>query len=324
MRILKVEFARLLARRAALVLLVAAVIVPTLIGVARVLDTRPPSQAEIAEAERMVAAESQARYIQRELERCLEKPKRYGAGRADDVQAACEERVLPQVDWYIYTPTLRLTEESKEGGGIAIVVVLSMLMLILGTTFAGHDWASGSMSNQLLFEPRRLRVWAAKATAVTVTAGGACALITTAWWLALAAVVSSRDGNASRAVVLDALQQGWRGAAVAAVAALSGYALAMLFRSTVASVAVIAGIAVAGGIVLAVSGFDNQWDPALNALAIVADGAKYWAQIPCPDGTQGCSEERVLTLAHGVATLGPATALAAVVSAVAFWRRDLS
>ena len=29
------------------------------------------------------------------------------------------------------------------------------MMLLVGTTFAGHDWNTGSMSNQLLFEPRR-------------------------------------------------------------------------------------------------------------------------------------------------------------------------
>ena len=45
-------------------------------------------------------------------------------------------------------------------------------MLLLGTTFAGHDWNTGSMSNQLLFEPRRERVWLAKALAVGMLTGG--------------------------------------------------------------------------------------------------------------------------------------------------------
>ena len=50
---------------------------------------------------------------------------------------------------------------SAKGSGLA-VVVSHLLLVLVGTTFVGHDWNSGSMSNQLLFEPRRLRVWAAK------------------------------------------------------------------------------------------------------------------------------------------------------------------
>ena len=51
------------------------------------------------------------------------------------------------------------------------MIVLAILMMLAGTTFAGHDWASGSVSNQLLFEPRRPLVWAAKAAVVTALAG---------------------------------------------------------------------------------------------------------------------------------------------------------
>ena len=42
------------------------------------------------------------------------------------------------------------------------------LRSLVGATFAGADWGSGSMTNQLLFRPRRLRVWPAKAAAVTL------------------------------------------------------------------------------------------------------------------------------------------------------------
>ena len=44
-------------------------------------------------------------------------------------------------------------------------------MVIAGCTFVGADWASGSMTNQLLFVPRRTRVWLAKAAAVTIWSG---------------------------------------------------------------------------------------------------------------------------------------------------------
>ena len=55
-------------------------------------------------------------------------------------------------------------------------------MIIVGTTFAGADWSSGSMSNQLLFEPRRPKVWLAKGAAVLVGTLVASAVILTAFW----------------------------------------------------------------------------------------------------------------------------------------------
>lgn len=321
-RLLRVELARLLARRAVLVLLAAAIVIPTVIGVARVLETQPPSTEEVAAAEQQAAEEADRRYIQRELQHCVDKPGRYGVANAEDVQQACEEAVLPRADWYLWYEPLTLTEE-RVGGGFAVVVVLSMLMLLVGTTFAGHDWASGSMSNQLLFEPRRLRVWAAKSVVVTAVAGLAAALVTTGFWLALTAVVDGRGGDAARAVVLDSLQMGWRGAAVAAGTALAGFALAMLFRSTVAALGVVAAVAIAGGIVLAVVGLGWAWDPSLNALAVVQDGATYWATAACPDGTPGCEVERVLPLWRGVTVLGGGLVVAVLASVLSFARRDV-
>ena len=46
-------------------------------------------------------------------------------------------------------------------------MLVTLVMLLAGTTFAGHDWNTGSMGNQLLFEPRRARVWGAKLAAVS-------------------------------------------------------------------------------------------------------------------------------------------------------------
>ena len=62
--------------------------------------------------------------------------------------------MLPQVEWYTNRPALDLDAQRRESG-LAVVVVLTMLLVLVGTTFVGHDWNSGSMSNQLLFEPRR-------------------------------------------------------------------------------------------------------------------------------------------------------------------------
>jgi ABC-2 type transport system permease protein len=324
-RLLRVELTRLLWRRAVLVILVVAVAIPTVIGVATVLNTRPPSDAELAYAEEQVAAESALPGVERQLQKCFDNPERFlGEPVPDDIQAACEENYLPQVEWYVYWDPLELAEEREQGSGLAVVIVMAILMMLVGTTFAGHDWASGSVSNQLLFEPRRSLVWAVKGAVVTALAGLFTGAVVTAYWLVLAVVARSRDLPTGDGLLLDCLQSGWRGAGVAAAAALAGYALTMLFRSTVAALGVLLAASVAGGIVLAVIGIDSVWNPGLNIAAVILDGATYWTDGPCgADGIGECQVERVLPLGRALWFLGSSMVLFAAASLVSFGRRDV-
>ncbi len=184
-------------------------------------------------------------------------------------------------------------------------------MFLAGATFVGHDWSTGSMSNQLLFESRRLLIWGAKALAV-MSAALALGLVTlTAYWLGLFAVVQSRDIDLRDGALLDCLQHGWRGAGVAAAAALGGYALTNLFRSTVFALGVLFGVSVAGGLLLASIGPDDPgWlDPTINALAVISDGTTYYVDVPdsCFNGPNGFDETDagVPAAAHAVPRAGP-------------------
>ncbi len=211
----------------------------------------------------------------------------------DDVETACEESYLPQPDWYVYWEQLDLAEERDNGSGLAVVIVLAILMMLAGTTFAGHDWASGSVSNQLLFEPRtaaglgRQGRGRHRADRPLRRRRGDRLLA------GAGAVAGSRDLRVGNGLLLDCLQSGWRGAGVAAAAALAGYALTMLFRSTVAALGILLAASVAGGIVLAVIGVDSVWNPGLNIAAVILDGAKYYAEGPCP-GRSGLRRQHVL------------------------------
>lgn len=324
-RLVRVELARLLARRAVLVLLALAVVIPGVIGVATVINSEPPPDDELARAEARAEREAEKPRIQRQLQRCIDNPDEWGVNPdIDDVEERCEEYMLPRADWYVYWDALELEQERDEGSGFVIVLVLAVLMLIAGTTFAGHDWASGSVSNQLLFEPRRLRVWTAKAVVVTAVAGALAAAVITAYWFLLAAVARSRDIAIPDGLVLDCLQSGWRGAGVAAAAGLAGYALTMLFRSTVAALGVLLAVCVAGGVVLAVIGIDSVWNPGLNLAAIVLDGTTYWTEVPCGGGDVGmCEVEKVLPLSRALWFLAPLLAAACAASLASFWRRDV-
>jgi len=65
-------------------------------------------------------------------------------------------------------------------------------LLLAGTTFAGHDWSTGSIVNQLIFEPRRRRMWLAKAVVVFL-AGLIVALVALlAFWTVLWGIASHR------------------------------------------------------------------------------------------------------------------------------------
>ena len=133
-----------------------------------------------------------------------------------------------------------------------------MVLLLAGTTFAGHDWNTGSMSNQLLFEPRRERVWLAKALAVGMLTGALALAVLVAYWTGIWATASIRDLPIQEHAVAAAYKQAVLGAGFAAGAAVFGYALTMLLRSTVGTlgtlfavgffcVVVVAGVLGLGG-----------------------------------------------------------------------------
>jgi hypothetical protein len=325
-RLFRVELIRFLSRRAVLVVLALAVVIPVVIGIARVLDTRPPSADTLASAQAQADQEAKRKVYQRQYERCLDYPESQLGQVPQDVEKACNESMLPQPNWFFYWEPLDLAQEREEGSGLAVVIVLAILMMLAGTTFAGHDWASGSVSNQLLFEPRRPRVWAAKAAIVAGATALFAGVVVTAYWLLLGAVASSRDIDTGHGLLLDCLQSGWRGAGVAGAAALAGYALTMLFRSTVGALGVLLAASVAGGIVLAVVGIASIWNPGLNVAAVILDGATYYADAPCPRGggpAEYCSVEKTLPISRALWFLGSGLVLFAAASIASFQRRDV-
>lgn len=328
-RLLRVELTRLRWRRAILLLLAAAIVVPAIFAVAAAINTKPPSAQERADVAQMVEDERAQPYIQRELKQCLKKPQNYGIQKDDpNLQAQCEQYVLPQPEWFAYYEDLSLIDE-REGSGLAVVVIITMIVMLVGTTFAGHDWNSGSMSNQLLFQSRRSRVWAAKALVLVGTSFVLALTVFTLYWLALWSLARSRDLPASNEILIDCLQHGFRGAAVAAGASFAGYALTMLFRSTVATIGVLFAVAIAGGTLIGVLGISQEWQPQVNLAAVIQDGATYYVQVPdtCygprPPAAGVCDEDRVLPAKQGALYLGSLIVLAGAASVVSFGRRDV-
>ncbi len=323
MRPLLVELDRLRSRRAVALILLAAALLTALLAATAIWDTRPVSAADRADAELQAATAAADPALQRDLDQCRAHPEEYfgSQGSAED----CDTLLTPRAEDYLNRNALDLGP-MVENRGVAVVMLTSALLIICGATFAGGDWSTGSVSNQLLFRPRRLPMWLAKAGAVTLGALVASAVLIGGFWLTMWLTAESRGIVTADRVLQDVQTMSLRGVAFATAGALGGYALTMLLRSTVATIAVLFAYAVVGeALVLAVPvERASQWSLANNVLAWVNDGTRVFdSDITCTPGRGGCIQSYTLGLGHGATYLGVLLTLAVVLSVLSFRRRDV-
>jgi hypothetical protein len=325
MRLLVVELTRLRWRRAIVVLLLACVVVPLVLLVGYGWSTRPLSDADVAQAKELAAQEASQPWVAEQIADCEEQPETYlGPGAT---AAECVETMTPTYESFLYRDVLRL-ETLRTDVGAAAITILTGLMMLVGTTFAGHDWNTGSMSNQLLFEPRRLRMWAAKGLAVLVTGALVGALVLAAFWAGAAALASSRDITAAPGIWSTILETQARGVLAVGIGGLLGYALTMLFRSTVATLSLMFGVAIAGSLlVVAILGDGAaRWLLPTNFLAFVLGGYSFYDPSACSysaDGMVAGNCERTLGAVDGGLVLAVVVAVSVALSLWSTQRRDV-
>ncbi|MGB0100119.1 MAG: hypothetical protein WBP61_07535, partial [Nocardioides sp.] len=176
--------------------------------------------------------------------------------------------------------------------------------------------------------------WTAKALAVTLVALVTATVVSTAYWLGLWLAIRSRDVPILDGALADSLLYGLRGAGFAAAAALGGYALTMLFRSTVATIGVLFAVSIAGGVFIGLIGLGEQWQPQKNVAAIVKNGTQYFSDPPesCYAGPRGdqrpepnseCDPYHDLSAWSGLGYYGAALVLVGGASVLSFRRRDV-
>jgi hypothetical protein len=316
------ELRRFWARRAvAVVLLVTAVLVALLAGSA-VWSTRPATADEVSAAQAEI--DKMGDSWKEEIARCQDAPEQYlGPGAQESQCAALQPRPMD----YVGRAELDLSSE-LDTRGVGLVVVLVGAAMVLAATFSGADWSSGAMGTQLVFEPRRLRVWVAKAVAVVVSVTLAAAVLSAAFWAVLYAVAAGRGLDVPGPVLTDVLAQSARGLALVAAAGLGAHALTMLLRSTVGALGLLFGYAVAGEVVVASLPFDkmSQWSLANNVQAWISDGVQVYDDSICGGrGFEGsCTPTYVLGAGHGAVYLAVLLLLVVLVSPLAFRRRDVT
>ncbi len=339
-RATRVELTRLRWRRAVVLLLVAAVVVPLAIAVVIGWQTRPVTDGELERAEQQVAREVDQPYYQRQLERCAERPERYGVRPRDvdlddplAVAAACEAQNLPQVDWFLQRSPLDLGRVYDDTVGVAVVTVVALLLVLLGATFAGHDWNTGSMGNQLLVESRRTHLWAAKGLAVLLVGLLLAAAVLAAFWGLLAALAWVYGEPVGDGVGGLVWAQSWRGVLLGGGAGLGGYLLTMLMRSTVATLGLLFLAAVVLPLLLSVSGIagNERLQPQYNALAWLTGPISFPQYDPSCQDLRGDREARVaagclvvVDRADAAVYLGSLVIVSGGASLVSFRSRDVA
>lgn len=323
MRLFRVELGRFRSRRAVVLIVLAAAVLTAVLAGSEIWNSRPVSAQERAVAEARAQADAQRPAFQRELEFCQENPEQYfGPGTP---AAQCEELMTPQPEWYLSRQPLNL-RGVLEGSGLGLILFVTALLIICGATYAGADWSTGSMSNQLLFEPRRAKVWATKGAAVL--AGGllVATVLVVAFWLVVYAVADARGITVPERLTHDVWWYGARGILLAGGGALGGYALTMLLRSTVGTLAVLFAYSVGGEALVLALPVDKatQWSLANNVFAWVKDGTEVFdPTITCGPGTEICRQSYWLGLDHGAVYLGTLLAVTVIGSLLLFRRRDI-
>lgn len=223
---------------------------------------------------------------------------------------------------------------------LGVVAACLLLALTLGATSIGAEWHAKTMAGLLVWEPRRLRVFAAKALAV-VAATVALALLALALAIGLAALVAAVRGDFSNPLppgvetqgpsapeltpVADALWLSLRGVVLTGGLGLAGCAAALLLRSTAAVLGV--AFAYVALVESAVRGFGWSVQQHLLSNEVAAwltpGGFEVYLPEPQLDGSVMSTAVHITHLHAGLVLLG----VIAVVAAVAAWtfrRRDIS
>jgi hypothetical protein len=219
---------------------------------------------------------------------------------------------------------------------VGVAIGVAVVGFIMGASSGGAEWSSRSMTLQLLFEPRRLRLLVVKwlGLGIVVVALAAVAMLVA---LGLGALTAGLRGtwDTQYSDLLepgDALGpslavMGLRGLVLVAIAATLGYAIAMLVRNTGASlgVAFVYFVVVENVARFALLRYGTQpFLLAENSAALIVPGG-----IPVVDGVEGPANNWEyhwiqLTNLRAFATLLGYAVLLSIPAAWSFTRRDVA
>jgi hypothetical protein len=217
---------------------------------------------------------------------------------------------------------------------IGAAIAAAGVAFLIGASSGGAEWSSRSMTLQLLFEPRRLRLllvkWlglvlctaalASLAMALAVGLGALTATVRGTWSSKFALVDELRDQLFSGMLLM-----GLRGLVLVAAAATMGYAVAMLVRNTGASlgVAFVYFVVLENGVRFILMKYGTEpYMLSTNAVAFLFPGG---LEVPgAKTGPYGQIETVDVGNLRAFVTVVAYTALLSVPAVWTFTRRDVS
>lgn len=321
-RLVRVELGRFFGRRAIAWLLLAGVLVTAALAFRTVWDTRPPTHNEVATAQARSAEAADEPSVQQELRECRAHPTSYLG--AHGHARSCRALLLPSAHSMLPRQELSVSGALRSDA-VRLAVLIAGLLVIAAATFAGAEWSWDTISTQLTFESRRTRVWVAKATAVVLGAALAGAALLVAYLAVLGLTAQARDLAVTGATWQHA---GWfllRAVALCAAAALGGFALTMLFRSTVATLALLFVYAAGGELLVLAFPLHGagRWAVGNNLYAWLHQHFSYFDRgAGCRPFTD-CDPMRSLGQLDAAWFLGALLVVAVLASLVSFRHRDL-
>jgi len=328
MRLTKVELRRLFARRLTTVAVLGALVIAGLMLFGTFQQAKPLSGAELT-SQRAQFDQAHKEWVvngDQQVQGCLTQQ---AEAKKTDPKAnlGCDQMEPKWESWG--KPAARFAE-MMPGTLLAGSYLLAFVGFLVGASFVGAEFGSGSMANWLTFEPRRMRVFASKLAAAglglipaTVAVLG---LLTAGVWL----IVGHFNPTAGTTAKVwgDLGGMGARSLGLALAATVTGAAIGVLLRRTAA----VLGIAI-GYLVLVEGVFRQQlqgaqtWMLQLNFAGWLKHGATYYINA-CTTGAQGnysCQNvEKVISFGHSATYLGLMVMFVVGLAAMVFRRRDVS
>jgi ABC-2 type transport system permease protein len=142
----------------------------------------------------------------------------------------------------------RTFEDTVRGMGVA----LGLLGVLLGSTFLAAEFGASGFGTQLLFEPRRWRLYGAKVAAVAIGCG-LVAVLLVAWTglgQYLASVLRGSTAGIDGGWLVDRAGNTLRAAGACGLAGACALAIGALARRTVVAVGIFFGLVIATGFLI--------------------------------------------------------------------------
>lgn len=323
MRLVLVELTRLRSRRAIAVLVAGAFVIAALVLANVLWSNRPVPASELAAAEQRAAQEAERPRLQRDIQRCEKHPEEYFGAGGD--AAECATEFAPRAEWFLDRD--QLDPVSLEFNlSLGITLFAAVIAVLLGATMIGAEWSAGSVGTQLLFEPRRTRVWTAKGSAIAAaTAAMGLLLFTLVWTGILLAYQAWDDTPLPAGFTQDLTTTGVRVMAFTALAGLAGYAVTMAARHTVVVLGLMLAYSVIGeGFLREFRRGVEPWLVSNNTYAWIQNG--YTIEVyprSCGSFEECRPTETLISLADSALYFGVLTAVLLGVSLLVFHRRDV-